>query len=93
MKLDYGWNIKAELEFNNCLTGDLKAEKEAYLRGVQDALESVQNKIEDLESDLDEQKDKYSDLEYDNDSLKGQVELLEEKVSELEVELSGYKFD
>lgn len=34
-QLDYGWVLKAEMEYNNCLIQDEKL-KEAYLRGIKD---------------------------------------------------------
>lgn len=81
MELDYGWVIKSDLEYNNALTGDLKAEKEAYLRGVQDALDS----LKDLENELEEAKQEIEDLKFENNELN-------DKISELEVELYDYKF-
>lgn len=41
----FEWELKAEREYNNALTGNLTKEKEAYLRGVKDVYKVVRKYI------------------------------------------------
>ena len=41
----FEWELKAEREYNNALTGNLEKEKQAYLQGVKDVYKAL-NKID-----------------------------------------------
>jgi len=39
----FEWELKAEREYNNALTGNLEKEKQAYLQGVKDVYKALNN--------------------------------------------------
>ena len=66
----FEWELKAEREYNNALTGNLEKEKQAYLQGVKDAYEDAYK----LKYEVEDLKDEIRDLNSEIEDLKIELE-------------------